>query len=294
MASVFNNVHGVIEVVLGDVLEFVFEVTDGSEQDPVTVDDVLDRYQIYNITGSTVAPLPSVSSGTWPRDMAALVFSSQAPGGTIDRLYGPDATAVGDGATNLYVFNSTDWTYGDSGMIVAWDASNASGASSSYIQQFRVTRGAGIEKLTDVQTADNDTPMLAAPNTILGRLWTVEKNQRDVLMPRQRRILGLLGEHQVVDAFLYDDDGNITECRLRFFDTKAHSAEAAKWTDRLNQVDPRVTPGGDAGEVGLYTITADNLLPRNLRTLFEQKIDADPADNLFGTGLGDGTTGSTV
>jgi len=264
-----------IQIVMGEALEFVVH--------EATI--IPDKYEVFRVVGDTVTEVIGVSNN--PRNMQSIAVSTV--GGTVDNLFAPDGAVVGSAITDLYEV-AAPFTYGDKGLIVVYQV----GDTQADVIPFQVVRGVGIEKLTDVQTADNDTPMLAAPNTILGRLWTVEKNQRDVLMPRQRRMLGLLGEHQVVDAFLYDDDGNITECRLRNFDDKTNAAAAGKWTDRLNQADPRTSPTGDPGEVGVYTITANNLLPRNLRTLFEQKIDADPADNLFGTGTGDGTTGSTV
>jgi hypothetical protein len=168
---------------------------------------------------------------------------------------------------------------------------NSSGTA-SVTQPFQVTRGVGIENLWDVEPAD--TLADDKPNTILGRLMTLELNQRDVIMPRQKRILGLLGEHQLVDGFLYDDDGNITECRLRVFETKDQAEGVGIWQDRLNDVDPRIAESPITGELAVYTISASNLLPRNLRTVFQQKIDAEESDNLFGTGETEGTTGSTI
>ena len=276
MATTFSGSgHGYLQIPLGETIKFlVHENSLG-----------LNEYEVHKISTTT-------GQSTRPGDHSGSPYTMSTCGlnATNDLL---DGSAIADdffAPTTFYTPESDNWAYGDAGLIICYQ----SGQAETTVQPFQIVRGVGIEKLTDLQTSDSDAAMLAAPNTILGRLWTVEKNQRDVLMPRQRRMLGLLGEHQVVDAFLYDDDGNITECRLRNFDDKTNAAAAGKWTDRLNQADPRTSPGGDTGEVGVYTITADNLLPRNLRTLFEQKIDADPADNLFGTGTGDGTTGSTV
>ena len=262
MASVFNNTNGMTQVALGDTLDFL--VTPTSSEVP-------DKYEVFKLDGSTV----TAKHGSFARNVVELSITTTS--GTVDKIYGPAGTGAGTGITDLLAITDTDWTYGDKGVVVAYETG---AASNTYIQPFQVVRGAGVEKLWDEETSDVDAKVSTKRNTVLGRLMTTEMNQTDIIMPRQKRILGLLGEHQVVDAFLYDDDGNITECRLRSFDTAANSAAANKWTDRLNVVDPR--DGADAGEIALYTITASNLLPRNLRTLYEQKISADSTDNDFG------------
>lgn len=40
---------------------------------------------------------------------------------------------------------------------------------------------------------------------------------------REQRILGYLGENIVTDDMILDDAGNVAQCRLRIFDTKAHA-----------------------------------------------------------------------
>jgi hypothetical protein len=276
MASVFQNTNGMVEVVLGDSLNFIL-TSDGT--------DVLDKYEVFRVRGNTVTAV----HGSNPRNLQALSVTTGS--GTVDHIYVPQGSTTGSTITTLIEFNSTDFTYGDKGIIVGYDTGLS---TNTYIQPFQVVRGKGIEKLWDVETSDADAEATNRPNTLVGRAWTVEKNQRDVLMPRLKRALGLLGEHQIVDAFLYDDDGNITECRLRFFETKQNAIDALKWEDRLNEVDPRIAQSPVTGELAVYTITASNLLPRNLRTLFEQKIDADESDNLFGTGSTEGSTGSVI
>lgn len=262
MASVFNATNGVIQVALGDTLDFIITPTST---------EVPDKYQVYKVIGNTVTALTSTA-----RNLVEISITPSA--GVVDKLYAPQGTAGGSGITDLLTISSTDWTYGDKGVIVGFDVSGSD--DRSYVQPFQVVRGGGIERLWEVETSDTDAKDSTKRNTILGRLMTNEMNQIDIIMPRLKRVLGLLGEHQVVDAFLYDDDGNIKECRLRIFDTLSNASSANKWTDRLNTVDPR--DGADTGEIGLYTITADNLLPRNLRTLYEQKISADASDNAFG------------
>jgi len=144
------------------------------------------------------------------------------------------------------------------------------------------------EQVVD-EVTDNDAE--TAPDSLVGRLFTLEKNQIDVLMPRLKRTLGLLGEHQVVDGFVYDDDGNITQCRVRIFEDKADAENCDRWTDTLNANDPAGTL--QTGEIARYTTIVSNLLPRNLRTLYDQRISADATDNACGK-LGSTGGGSTL
>lgn len=272
MATRFGIEHGPLQIVLGDRVNFLIHEQNGTH--------VPDEYNIFRIPPGSATPT-KVHNGTM--GAVTLTLDDGTPTGgtaTADNWYAPTDSGYS-------ITTSDSWDYGDVGLIVAYDED---GGTDAHCQYFQVVRGAGIEYLKDTEPTDSTAE--ANPNNLLGRLWTVEKNQRDVLMPRLKRALGLLGEHQVVDAFLYDDDGNITECRLRFFETKANATAAAKWTDRVNEADPRTTPV--TGEIAVYTITASNLLPRNLRTLYEQKIDADETDNLFGTGTSEGSTGSTI
>lgn len=274
MATTFSGSgHGYLEVQLGEPLKFLVH------ENTLT----LNEYEIHKISTATGLSTRPSDFGTDPKTMTSCGLDTAG-----DLL---DGTAVADdffAPSQFYTPTSDNWNYGDIGLIICYAAGNAE----TTIQPFQIVRGVGIERLWETETTDVEAEATNRPNTLVGRAWTVEKNQRDVLMPRLKRALGLLGEHQVVDAFLYDDDGNITECRLRFFDSKANATAAAKWTDRVNEADPRTTPV--TGEIAVYTITASNLLPRNLRTLYEQKIDADETDNLFGTGTSEGSTGSTI
>lgn len=70
-----------------------------------------------------------------------------------------------------------------------------------------------------------------------------------------QRILGLLGENQVLDSFGYDQAGNITNLRMRVFDNS---------TDAENATDGATGP--ETGEVAQYDIVQDHQLPRSLRS----------------------------
>lgn len=186
-----------------------------------------------------------------------------------------------------YTVSDTDFAVGDVGFIsVQLDAS--SGTDPVYLATLKITNGETISKQLTTDIADTEADDL--PNSIIGRLYTVEKNQIEVLMPRLKRTLGLLGEHQVVDGFVYDDDGNITQCRVRIFEDKADAQGCNRWTDTLNSDDPATSL--ETGEIARYTTLVSNLLPRNLRTLYDQRISTDATDNGFGD-LGS-TGGSTL
>jgi len=179
---------------------------------------------------------------------------------------------------------------GQTGIIVAYDTSNE---TDQYIIPFRVVYNKFLHQVAD---ASVDTE---APNSIMGRLLTCERNQTDLILPRLRRALGLLGEHQKVDGFLYDDDGNITECRIRIFRDNAGANGASLWTDRVNDADPASAMDAGNFELYRYTVTATNLLPRNLRTGYSQVIginEADEeADNVYGSdGSASGTDNGSV
>lgn len=153
-----------------------------------------------------------------------------------------------------------------------------------------------VNKTAALETAVADDVADDNPNSVLGRLLTVEKNQTDVLMPRLRRALGLLGEYQVADAFVYDDDGNITKCRIRVFNNQADAEAAAVWLDTANETDGAPTSVDTLnGEVARYEINATNSLPRNLRTKFIQDVEPSQtiSDENYGKGGNDdGTTTS--
>lgn len=150
------------------------------------------------------------------------------------------------------------------------------------VLNFRVDNSFSIEQdtesLYDVEVSDvtiEGTDTL--DDTVIGRLMTLERNHQNIIFPRLKRVLGYLGEHQIADGFLYDDDGNISTCRIRIFDTAANRAAASQWTDRVTQSDPASTL--DTGELARLEVNATHRLPANLRTLYQSAIDTDQADN---------------
>lgn len=159
------------------------------------------------------------------------------------------------------------------------------------ITTFRIDRQKSIEDDTaliiDTETSDADLESTTTiDDTLMGRLRSLELNQQNIIHARLKRILGHLGEHQVVDGYLYDDDGNISESRVRLFDSKTNADAAALWRDRVNDSDP--APNLETGELYRYTLSATAVLPRNLRTTYKESINTDAADNDYI----DGTDGS--
>jgi len=149
---------------------------------------------------------------------------------------------------------------------------------------FSIDRQKAIQTDTDriftTETSDATADDSDKTDTMIGRIHTVERNQVQILVPRSKRILGLLGEHQLADAYLYDDDGNPSELRIRLFDTKANRDAASIWQTRQEGTnDP--APTLDTGEISRYTLTVTHVLPRNLRTVYQQAINTDQADNDF-------------
>lgn len=135
--------------------------------------------------------------------------------------------------------------------------------------------------ITRATYSDNDAENTAADNSLVNRIYTLERNQLDVIFKRLKRALGLLGENQIIDGYFYDDSGNVTQCRVRLFDSVANrdAALSATWDDTENESDPAPASVDTAGgEIGRYTILASHLLPRNLRTAYQGKMSADAAD----------------
>lgn len=69
------------------------------------------------------------------------------------------------------------------------------------------------------------------------------------------RILGLLGENQVLDSFQYDQPGNITNLRLRLFSSSTNAENATQGAT-----------GPEVGETAQYDVVQDHELPRSLRS----------------------------
>lgn len=104
----------------------------------------------------------------------------------------------------------------------------------------------------------------------LGERQTWLRNTIDnVVVPRLKRALGLLGENLVLDQFEYDDAGNIEALRMRIFEN-ATSAEAAT---------EDITGALEDGEIARYTISQTTDLPKNLRSFHLSSIDTDQDDS---------------
>lgn len=147
---------------------------------------------------------------------------------------------------------------------------------------FRIDYQASIigdtQLLFDTEVSDAAAQDSLVDNTIIGRLRTIERNQIRIIHPRLKRLLGLAGEHQLVDGYLYDDAGNISECRVRIFNNKANRDAANAWSDRPGgEADP--APSVETGEITRYIMTAQHQLSRNLRNVYEGQIEADQDDN---------------
>lgn len=271
-------------VEVGDVLSFVIldrwiefynpHVADGAGLEPTYQGLTPDKYQVFKVINGAATLLNEGATGTGG--------PSSSAERDIDSTQVQDQFVFAPDAATQYVVTEPDFPLsGQTGLIVVY---NTSGDDDQYIIPFRVVYNKFLhEKLDSYITTE-------APNSIMGRLLTCERNQTDVIMPRLRRALGLLGEHQMVDGFLYDDDGNITECRIRIFDNETNRDDADPWVDRQN--DPDTAPSLDTGEEARYIVTATNLLPRNLRTLYNQAITVDPPDDQYGD-MGDGVPGTT-
>lgn len=196
--------------------------------------------------------------------------------------YGSDIF-VPDNAALITLSTGNGYAENTNYMVVVKEGSGTS-PTVFKVMNFRIDNSFSIEEdtesLYDVEVSDltiegTDT----IDDTVVGRLMTLERNHQNIIFPRLKRLLGLLGEHQVADGFLYDDDGNISTCRIRLFDTAANAAAASQWTDRVNDSDPAATL--DTGELARYTINATHLLPANLRTLYTQAISSDQNDNAY-------------
>ena len=253
-------------------------------------------------------------------DMFEAIDSNTFP----TRLFFPDSNDVriykavsGNGASDVYVdVSPIQITVGGAGQGVYYvdvyayaDLTAATGnALVEGVHLFAVQPNTGTEEegyairivsRTSTLIAEVEDVTASATgkkNSVLGRLYTVEKNQTDVLMPRLRRALGLLGEYQVADAFVYDDDGNITKCRIRIFSGQSPADSAPVWLDTDNETDPVNTAvQTSSGEIARYEINATNSLPRNLRTKFMQDFEPTQtiSDENYGkAGNDDGTTGN--
>jgi hypothetical protein len=124
-----------------------------------------------------------------------------------------------------------------------------------------------------------DGSVSSVPNSLMGRVYTVEKNQIENISPKLRRILGYLGENCMIDGYVHDDAGNISSCRMRIFDTVANLTAATPWSDTVNDSDPASSL--ESGEKARCTLSMTHALPRNLRTAYEAEISTDADDQAY-------------
>jgi len=261
-----TNSSMMIEARIGDVLRFA--IVDQGFTGATSTTSYLslnpDKYQIYNAAGSLISTNDdSTSNGPGPGGERS-VNTVSFPGSLFAH--------ISHVTTDAYTVLESEFPVGSIGFVTIY---NSSGPANRYVIPFVVTRS--------LSSTVADSAMSAIQNSALGRLHTCERNQTDLILPRLRRALGLLGEHQKVDGFLYDDDGNITECRIRIFRDNTGANAASLWTDRVNDADPASAIDTGNDELYRYTVTATNLLPRNLRTGYSQVIVDEQADNILGS-----------
>ncbi len=135
------------------------------------------------------------------------------------------------------------------------------------IGTFTIGRQVNIELDTQniFRSEQADVTVTALPNSVMGRLRTLELNQIQNISPKLRRLLGLSGENQVLDGYFFDDASNITQVRLRVYDTAASARAAVRWADTENQSDP-VGAYPTPGELSRQVIQTSQSQARQLRT----------------------------
>jgi len=255
------------EFALDDELNFVVyhkDATDMTAPWDTTNRVAFTHYDIWDIDADDVV-------GSYENESLAEVGS--AVGGTYAGLdmYYPN--------TPIVLSTANGFVEGKTYAVIAKSNNDKVSTTETLPFPFRLGYTKDITKIAQTDVSDS-TFESSLTNTIMGRLLTLEYNQKKVIMPRTKRLLGLLGEHQMVDGYLYDDAGNITECRIRVFTSQDDALNATPWEDRVNESDP--TSGAlESGELYRYSVTASHLLPRNLRTLYEGAINTDASDNSY-------------
>jgi hypothetical protein len=226
-----------------------------------------------NNTGSETDAMPDAATASdWVYDVidldnGSIMFADE----DLDILSG-FSTSVFYPAVPLDVSEGNGFTPGRGYGILAKNDQGTGSTTELIAINFRVT----WEHLGSPNTTDALAETAGNENTILGRLRTLERNQTEVIFPRLQRNLGLSGENQLVDAYSYDNAGNIMACRIRVFDTRANALAAAIWQDTENEADP--APTLQTGEILRYIVTADHVSPRQLRQVLDTKSETDPAD----------------
>jgi hypothetical protein len=82
---------------------------------------------------------------------------------------------------------------------------------------------------------------------------------------RLKRLLGLLGENLVLDAFSYDSAGNCTSYRIRLFETRSGAESASAG----------ITDVPEPGEIATYVVNQEYAGGRRLRVSHVSLIDED-------------------
>lgn len=187
--------------------------------------------------------------------------------------------------TAVTLSTANGYNEGRAYMCVVKDSTGVNTVSYLRTFHFMIDKQHSIEGDTQyiyrTSYSDNDAENTAADNSLINRAYTLERNQTDVIFQRLKRALGLLGENQIVDGYFYDDAGNVTQCRIRLFDSVANrdAALSTTWDDTENDADTAPASIDTAGgEIMRYTIVASHLLPRNLRTSYQGKSASDAAD----------------
>ncbi len=179
------------------------------------------------------------------------------------------------------------WPVGTKGMVVI-KVDGTDTPLTSIILRFEISHlDTALEeagKIIDQELSDGS--VIARPNTVMGRLLTAELNQITNISPKLRRLLGYLGENQVLDAVFFDTASNTTQIRQRVFDTAANAAAAPVWDDTEGTEDPAPAFPG-TGEKIRQIILASHSNARQLRTELLGSIDTldggsgDAADQAF-------------
>ena len=175
--------------------------------------------------------------------------------------------------TNGLALLSVVWLRGEKGMVVLKDTANDS-PNDTFILRFEISHLAkvieGLELIDLEETIDAVAE--AAPNSLIGRLYTLERNQIDNISPKLRRLLGYASENHVIDGIFFDDASNTVECRQRVFDTALNARAAVRWIDVENESDP-APPFPGTGELSRQKILAAHNNQRQIRVQLLGSID---------------------
>jgi hypothetical protein len=126
-----------------------------------------------------------------------------------------------------------------------------------------------------VRILDGDTVRLEWDGTLAGNdtidasydVWDLENFGDDMkeALYKLIRILGYLGENAIQDNISYDEAGNVTQFRIRIFDSKTNANAA---TPDIPDLDPLQT-----GEYSRTTVTQSIDEAKNDRTLLRKVLD---------------------